>query len=70
MSFDTAKGTRGARQPSGPSFRWVNTRAARRLRPKGGKTMGFNALVLTTVGRKSGLEATRSDGSPVPTAAG
>jgi deazaflavin-dependent oxidoreductase (nitroreductase family) len=56
MSFDTAKGTRGARQPSGPSFRWVNTRAARRLPRKGGKTMGFNALALTTVGRKGGLE--------------
>ena len=56
MSFDTRKGTRGGRQPSGPFFRWVNTRAARRLRRKGGKMMGFNALVLTTVGRKSGLE--------------
>ncbi|MGH3392763.1 MAG: nitroreductase/quinone reductase family protein, partial [Actinomadura sp.] len=32
--------------------------AARRLRRKGGKFMGFNALVLTTIGRKSGLERT------------
>jgi deazaflavin-dependent oxidoreductase (nitroreductase family) len=56
MSFDSTKGTRGGRQPSGPLFRWINTWAARRLRRKGGKMMGFNALVLTTVGRKSGLE--------------
>lgn len=56
MSFDTRKGTRGGRQPSGPFFRWLNRVAARRLRRKGGKVMGFNALVLTTVGRKSGIE--------------
>jgi deazaflavin-dependent oxidoreductase (nitroreductase family) len=56
MSFDTPNGTRGSRQPSGPFFRWGNKLAARRLRRKGGKMMGLNALVLTTVGRKSGLE--------------
>ncbi len=56
MSFDTKKGTRGARQPKGPIFRWVNSIAARRLRRRGGKVMGFEALVLTTVGRKSGVE--------------
>lgn len=70
MSFDTPAGTRGARQPSGPFFRWLNGWAARRLRHKGGKMMGFNALVLTTVGRKSGAVRTnpvgwfpRQDGS-------
>jgi deazaflavin-dependent oxidoreductase (nitroreductase family) len=62
MSFDTRAGTRGARQPSGPFFRWLNQVAARRLRRKGGKMMGFNALVLTTVGRKSGLERTNPVG--------
>jgi deazaflavin-dependent oxidoreductase (nitroreductase family) len=56
MTFDTPRGTRGSRQPSGPLFRWLNRRAARGLRRKGGKMMGFNALVLTAVGRKSGLE--------------
>jgi deazaflavin-dependent oxidoreductase (nitroreductase family) len=56
MSFDTRNGTRGSRQPSGALYRWVNRWAAHRLRRKGGKMMGFNALVLTTVGRKSGRE--------------
>jgi len=58
MSFDTRAGTRGARVPPGFVFRWVNKWAARRLRRKGGKSMGVNALVLTTVGGKSGLERT------------
>jgi deazaflavin-dependent oxidoreductase (nitroreductase family) len=62
MSFDTRNGTRGSRQPSGPLYRWLNTWAARRLRRKGGKMMGFNALVLTTVGRKSGAERTNPVG--------
>ncbi len=56
MSFDTRPGTRGARQPGGRLMLWFNKLAARRIRRKGGKMMGFNALVLTTVGRKSGLE--------------
>lgn len=58
MSFDTPAGTRGGRLPAGRAFRWLNKLAARRLRRKGGKFMGFNALVLTTIGRKSGLERT------------
>ena len=62
MSFDTRAGARGARLPSGPFFRWLNQVAARRLRRKGGKMMGSNALVLTTVGRKSGLERTNPVG--------
>jgi deazaflavin-dependent oxidoreductase (nitroreductase family) len=57
MGFDTIAGTRGARQPSGPFFRWLNKVMARRLRRKGGgKMMGFNALVLTTIGARSGAE--------------
>jgi deazaflavin-dependent oxidoreductase (nitroreductase family) len=58
MSFDTPAGTRGGRQPRGSAFRWLNKLAARRIRRKGGRFMGFNALVLTTVGRKSGIERT------------
>jgi deazaflavin-dependent oxidoreductase (nitroreductase family) len=56
MTFDTANGTQGARQPkSGRVMRWLNTWAAKRIR-KGGKFMSqMNGLVLTTVGRKSGV---------------
>ncbi|HKS98862.1 MAG TPA: nitroreductase/quinone reductase family protein [Rugosimonospora sp.] len=57
MSFDTRAGTRGARQPSGRVMVWFNKLMARRIR-KGGQFMGFNALVLTTVGRKTGAERT------------
>ena len=56
MSFDTHAGTRGARQPAGLMVRSVNKLAAGRIRRKGGKFMGFNALILTTIGRKSGAE--------------
>lgn len=66
MSFDTRNGTRGSRQPSEPLNRWLNKWAVRRLRRKGGKMMGFNALVLTTVGRKSGLERTKVAGGAPP----
>ncbi len=62
MGFDTPAGTRGARLPSGPLFRWLNKVMAGRLRRKGGKMMGFNALVLTTVGAKSGAERTNPVG--------
>ena len=55
MSFDTAAGTRGARQPGGFVFLWGNKLMASRIR-KSGKFQGFNALVLTTVGRKTGRE--------------
>jgi deazaflavin-dependent oxidoreductase (nitroreductase family) len=59
MSFDTTAGTRGARQPSGFALRAVNRLMARRIRRKGGgQVMGFNALLLTTVGRKTGTERT------------
>jgi deazaflavin-dependent oxidoreductase (nitroreductase family) len=57
MSFDTRRGTRGNRQPNGRLMRWVNTLMTRRMRRRrGGKMMGFNALVLTTIGRRSGIE--------------
>ena len=62
MSFDTRAGTRGARQPSGPFFRWLNKVMSRRLRRKGGRMMGFDALVLTTVGAKSGARRTNPVG--------
>jgi deazaflavin-dependent oxidoreductase (nitroreductase family) len=59
MSFDTTAGTRGARQPAGLVFRWGNKLMASRIRRKGGaRFLGFNALVLTTVGRKTGVERT------------
>ena len=58
MSFDTQRGTRGARQPKGRIMSWMNRLMARRVRRRGAKFLGFNALALTTVGRKSGLERT------------
>ena len=62
MSFDTHAGTRGARQPSGFGLRFVNNMMVGRLRRKGGKIMGFNGLVLTTIGRKTGAERTNPVG--------
>lgn len=63
MSFDTRRGTRGARQPNGPIMRWVNGLMTRRLRRSGGgRTMGINTLILTTVGRRSGVERTNPVG--------
>jgi len=55
MTFDTRNGTHGARQPAGKLMLWVNKLMARRIR-KGGRAMGFDALVLTTVGRRTGAE--------------
>ena len=56
MSFDTRAGTRGARQPAGFAARWGNKLMAGRVRKGGARFLGFNALVLTTVGAKSGVE--------------
>jgi deazaflavin-dependent oxidoreductase (nitroreductase family) len=57
MSFDTPNGTRGSRQPSaGRLMRWMNKWASSRIRKSGKFMGGMNALVLTTVGRKSGAE--------------
>ena len=57
MNFNTRKGTRGSRQPNGRIMRLANTFMARRLRRStSGKMMGFNALILHTIGRRSGQE--------------
>lgn len=59
MSFTSRNGTRGARQPkAGRLMTWFNEWNAKKIRRKGGKIMGFSALVLTTVGAKSGAERT------------
>ena len=55
MSFETSVGTRGGRSPKGPFVRVVNKIVAPMIRRKG-QFGGMNALVLTTVGRKSGQE--------------
>jgi deazaflavin-dependent oxidoreductase (nitroreductase family) len=56
MAFDTRAGTRGARQPrAGLMMRWMNGMAASRIR-RTGKMMGLSALILTTVGARSGTE--------------
>lgn len=54
MSFNTQAGTRGRRQP-GKWVKWFNKFTINRIR-KTGKMRGGNALVLTTIGRKSGVE--------------
>jgi deazaflavin-dependent oxidoreductase (nitroreductase family) len=57
MSFDTPNGTRGARQPDGLFMRWMNGFAANRVARKGRMTgLKFDALVLTTIGGKSGKQ--------------
>ncbi|WP_172827710.1 nitroreductase/quinone reductase family protein [Mycobacterium colombiense] len=57
MTFNTPNGTHGARQPrAGRLMRWFNGWNMKRIRQKGGKVMGMDALVLTTIGRKSGTE--------------
>lgn len=53
MSFDTRNGTRGGRQPGGRLMLWLNRLNMKRIR-KTGRSLGFNALVLTTVGHRSG----------------
>lgn len=55
MSFTTRPGTYGARQP-GAAVRWLNKVTMRQIVRKGGGKMlgGLDALVLTTVGKKSG----------------
>src|SRR5215469_3995186 len=58
MSFDTPAGTRGGRQPrAGLILRLINKNAASQFRRKG-KMLGFNGLILTTVGARSGAERT------------
>lgn len=57
-TFDARPGTRGARQPRGPLMLWLNVFVARRLRKRGKNPLGFDALLLITTGRKSGVERT------------
>jgi deazaflavin-dependent oxidoreductase (nitroreductase family) len=62
VAFDTPGGTRGGRQPrAGLMMRWVNKIAAGRIRRKG-RMMGFNALILTTTGARTGAERTNPVG--------
>ncbi|WP_083883850.1 nitroreductase/quinone reductase family protein [Nocardia higoensis] len=59
MSFDTANGTRGARQPdTGLFMRTLNKIATSRIKKNGKFFGGMDALLLTTVGRKTGVERT------------
>jgi deazaflavin-dependent oxidoreductase (nitroreductase family) len=57
MSFTTRPGTHGARKP-GRAMRLVNKLVVRWVRRTGGKLRGSDVLLLTTVGRKSGVERT------------
>jgi deazaflavin-dependent oxidoreductase (nitroreductase family) len=58
-TFDARPGSRGAWQPSSRILLWINGFVARRIR-KGKNPPGFDfdLLLLTTTGRKSGLERT------------
>jgi deazaflavin-dependent oxidoreductase (nitroreductase family) len=59
-TFDARPGTRGGRQLRGRPVLWINGFVARRVR-KGGKNppgFDFDLLLLTTTGRKSGVERT------------
>jgi len=51
------KGTRGHRQPGGRLLRWANALIARWLRRRG-PLLGFDLLLLTTIGRRSGIART------------
>jgi deazaflavin-dependent oxidoreductase (nitroreductase family) len=62
MEFDTPAGTRGARQPPAALAKWLNKVMAGRVRRSSGKIMGLNALVLTTIGAKTGAERTNPVG--------
>ena len=57
MSFTSRNGTQGTRQRrNGALMRWAKRRWINRIEHKGGKVMGMNVLVLTTVGKKTGME--------------
>jgi deazaflavin-dependent oxidoreductase (nitroreductase family) len=55
VSFTTGNGTRGVRMRGGKVMLWLNKQMIKRIRKKG-RAAGLNALVLTTVGRRSGAE--------------
>ena len=57
MSFNTRNGTRGVRQPKAGPIMWLLNRFMSGRIRKDKKLMGgMNALVLTTIGKKSGTE--------------
>jgi deazaflavin-dependent oxidoreductase (nitroreductase family) len=66
VSFQAASGTRGRRVTGigGPVGRWLTQQIIKQIR-RNGKVpiLGFSALVLTTIGAKSGLERTTAVGS-------
>lgn len=66
MSFDAASGTRGRRLTGigGPVGRWLTRWIIGQIRRHGKMPiLGFSALVLTTIGARSGLERTTPLGS-------
>src|SRR5260370_9434789 len=56
MGLEETAGTRGGRQPAGFAARVSKKVMAGRVSKGGAKFLGFNALVLTTVGAKTGAE--------------
>ncbi|NKQ53906.1 nitroreductase family deazaflavin-dependent oxidoreductase [Amycolatopsis sp. K13G38] len=57
MSFDTLAGTQGSRLATGPVTRWLDRQMSTRpVRKIFSTFFNFDALVLTTTGRKSGIE--------------
>jgi deazaflavin-dependent oxidoreductase (nitroreductase family) len=55
MSFHTRAGSRGGRKMRvGPVSRWIMQQLTNRARRKGGRFLGMDVLVLSTVGRKTG----------------
>ena len=65
MSFEMPTGTRGGRKPvtGGVVGRWMTGWAKKQIRRKGRMPgIGFNALVLTTIGAKSGQQRTSAVG--------
>jgi deazaflavin-dependent oxidoreductase (nitroreductase family) len=60
VSFDAAAGTRGRRVTTigGPVGRWLTRQIISQIRRRNGKMpiLGFDVLVLTTIGARSGLE--------------
>jgi deazaflavin-dependent oxidoreductase (nitroreductase family) len=57
--MSTPKGTSGPRQSIGSRLRqWMSRMAANQVRRKGGRSMGMDVLILTTIGKKSGVERT------------
>ncbi|WP_433701184.1 nitroreductase/quinone reductase family protein [Nocardiopsis sp. CA-288880] len=56
MSFDTPEGTRGTQLPPAEQMRRMNEDVIADIRAGGSGPDGMNALVLVTVGHKSGQE--------------